>query len=276
MNTKAGAVSKQVRTLYETIGWTMVDGETYDAQTSEDLRPVARDYVSKCRLRVLRHLPAQGDRLLDMASGPIQYPEYLRYGDHFRTRVCVDLSQRALDMVAAKLGPRGEYHCGDFLTMPFADGSVDAAVSLHTIYHMDAADQATAVRKLLRVTKPGGVVVIVYSNPRYIVSALGAPFRRLLRLIRPARAASTERPDTIYFHRYPLSWWRQFEDHADVALFPWRTFATRDQKALIPSSRVGAWLFALEDRFPAFFLRVGCYPMIVLHPHGRPLHPARS
>jgi len=269
MKTESRPVSEQVRTLYETIGWTMVDGETYDAQTSEDLRPVTRDYVSRCRLRVLRHLPAQGDRLLDMASGPIQYPEYLRYSEHFRTRVCVDLSQRALDMAAAKLGPRGEYLCGDFLTMPFADDSVDAAVSLHTIYHMDAADQATAVRKLIRITKPGGVAVIVYSNPRYIVSALGAPLRRLLRLVRPARAATAERPDTIYFHRYPLSWWRQFEDVADVALFPWRTFATRDQKALIPSSRVAAWLFALEDRFPKFFLRVGCYPMIVLRPHWK-------
>jgi ubiquinone/menaquinone biosynthesis C-methylase UbiE len=225
---------------------------------------------------VLRHLPAQGDRLLDMASGPIQYPEYLRYSENFRARVCVDLSQRALDMAAEKLGERGEYRCGDFLTMPFADGSMDAAVSLHTIYHMDAADQATAVRKLIRITKPGGVVVVVYSNPRYIVSSLGAPFRRLVRLVSPARAAGTERPDTIYFHRYPLAWWRQFEDTADVALFPWRTFATRDQKALIPSSRVASWLFSLEEQFPAFFLRVGCYPMIVLRPHERPRHHARS
>jgi ubiquinone/menaquinone biosynthesis C-methylase UbiE len=273
MKPESGAVSDQVRTLYDTVGWTMVDGETYDAQTSEDLRPVARDYVSRCRLRVLRHLPAQGDRLLDMASGPIQYPEYLRYSEHFRTRVCVDLSQRALDMAAARLGPRGEYLCGDFLTMAFADASVDAAVSLHTIYHINAADQASAVRKLLRVTKPGGVVVIVYSNPHYIVSVLGAPLRRLLRSIRPVSDASAERPDTLYFHRYPHSWWRQFGDQADVALFPWRTFATRDQKALITSSRIGAWLFALEEHFPSFFLRVGCYPMIVLRPRIEQLTP---
>jgi ubiquinone/menaquinone biosynthesis C-methylase UbiE len=206
-----------------------------------------------------------------MASGPIQYQEYLRYSEHFRTRVCVDLSQRALDMAATKLGTRGDYRCGDFLTMPFADASVDAAVSLHTIYHMHAADQAAAVRKLLRVTKPGGVVVIVYSNPRYFVSVLGAPLRRLFRLIRPIRDASGEHPDTIYFHRYPHSWWRQFEDQAAVGLFPWRTFATRDQKALLMNSRIGSWLFALEERFPAFFLRVGCYPMIVLRPFKEPL-----
>jgi SAM-dependent methyltransferase len=268
MKNDSGAVSEQVRTLYDTIGWTMVDGETYDAQTSEDLRPLVRDYVSKCRLRVLDHLPSNGDRLLDMASGPIQYPEYLRYSEHFRTRVCVDLSQRALDMAAAKLGSRGEYHCGDFLALPFENGSVDAAVSLHTIYHMDASQQEAAVRKLLRVTRRGGTVVIVYSNPRYFISALGAPVRRLLRLIQPSHRTRAVRPDTIYFHRYPLSWWTRFEDVAEVKLFPWRTFATRDQKVFLRSARLASWLFALENRFSGLFLRAGCYPMIVLRPRG--------
>jgi SAM-dependent methyltransferase len=268
MKNDSGAVSEQVRALYDTIGWTIVDGETYDAQTSEDLRPLARDYVSKCRLRLLEHLPPSGDRLLDMASGPIQYPEYLRYSEHFRTRVCVDLSQRALDMAATKLGNRGEYHCGDFLTLPFENGSVDAAVSLHTIYHMDASQQEAAVRKLLRVTRSGGTVIIVYSNPRYFVSALGRPVRRLLRLIQPSNRTDVGRPDTIYFHRYPLSWWGRFEDVAEVKLFPWRTFSTRDQKLFLRSARLASWLYALENRFSGLFLRVGCYPMIVLRPRG--------
>jgi SAM-dependent methyltransferase len=262
-------VSDQVRALYDEVGWTEQDGITHDAAACEDLRPVARDYVSACRLRVLRHLPASGDRLLDLGSGPIQYPEYMEYGAAFRTRVCVDLSQRALDMAAAKLGARGEYHCGDFLELSLPDASVDAAVSLHAIYHMDARQQAAAVRKLVRVTKPGGSVVIVYSNPGYLISRLGQPIRKLVRALRGRRGAGQE---DIYFHRFPLKWWKQFEDVARVELYPWRTFASRDQKLVLRSRAIGRALFALEDRFPALFLRAGCYPMIVLKPRTQGSH----
>ena len=88
-------VTNQVKNFYETKGWTQVGDVTSDAAAFEDLREAARSYVSACRLRVLKHLPKGGHRLLDMASGPIQYPEYLKYSEGFDTRVCVDLSARA-------------------------------------------------------------------------------------------------------------------------------------------------------------------------------------
>ena len=258
-------VSDQVKALYETSGWTMLGDSTFDAVTSEDLRAASREYVSACRLRVLRHLPKQGQRLLDMASGPIQYPEYMTFSDAFATRVCVDLSQRALDMAQARLGARGEYHDGDFLDL--AIDPVDAAVSLHTIYHIHKDRQEAAVRKLIATTKPGGTIVVVYSNPAYFVSALFSPLRRLARAIfRSADSGTT--PDTIYFHRYPLRWWNRFRDSGALEIYPWRTFSTREQKALFPDNRLGtrmlSLLFALEDKYPRFFSSIGCYPMIVI------------
>jgi ubiquinone/menaquinone biosynthesis C-methylase UbiE len=45
--------------------------------------------------------------------------------------------------------------------LPFASGSIDDAISLHTLYHVPAADQAAAVAELVRVLRPGGRVVIV-------------------------------------------------------------------------------------------------------------------
>ena len=263
--TKARKITELVEGLYESIGWTMVGDVTFDAQSSEDLRECSKVYVAACRLRVLRHLPPSGDRILDMASGPIQYTEYLKYSEGFNTRVCVDLSQRALDMAKTKLGPRGEYHVGDFLELDI--DSVDAAVSLHTLYHIDKELQEAAVRKLIAVTKPGGRIVIVYSNPAYFISALFAPARKLGRAIRPMRNAG-ESPNTIYFYRYPLSWWNRFNDSGIVSIHPWRTFSTRDQRILFFNNRLGtrilAKLFALEDRYPRFFCTIGCYPMIVV------------
>jgi len=260
-----GQVTEQVRTIYETTGWSAVGGVTGDAQAFEDLRGAAQDYVSNCRLRVLRHLPKRGRRLLDMASGPIQYPEYLEYSKGFDTRVCVDLSQRAIDAARSKLGSLGEYHVGDFLDLSIEQ--VDAAVSLHTIYHIPKSRQEAAIRKLIDITKPGGTIVIVYSNPAYFVSVLFSPLRKTFRSLRPQKSEG-ETLGTIYFHRYPLSWWKQFTNVAIVQIRPWRTFNTRGQQAFFPDNRLGikmfSALFALEEHYPRFFTAIGCYPMIIM------------
>ncbi len=265
---RSGAVSDQVRWLYDNIGWMQDEGITFDAQSCEDLRPTSAEYVTACRRRILRHLPDSGKRLLDMASGPIQYPEYLEYSNGYKKRVCVDLSIRALDMAREKLGEAGEYLLGDFLEIDLAEDSVDAVVSLHTIYHIDALRQAPTVRKLINVTKPGGTIVIVYANPNYFVTASLAPLKRFLK---SRKAFNPQEPDQIYFFRFPLDWWTQFNDVADVKIYPWRTFSTREMKSIIPGNAVGRWmlkrLFALEDCFPWFFSRVGLYPTIVLTKH---------
>src|ERR1022692_2549557 len=90
------AAEDRLRNFYSTVGWEEQHGINEDARRFEDLRENARDYVSRCRLRVLRHLPATGDKILDMGSGPIQYPEYLEYSKAFAKRYCVDLSVDAL------------------------------------------------------------------------------------------------------------------------------------------------------------------------------------
>jgi hypothetical protein len=57
-----------------------------------------------------------------------------------------------------------------------------------------------------------------------------------------------------------------------VRLYPWRSFDALWQKRLVPNNAFGTqllrWLFALEDRFPAFFVRHFQYPMIVLTKRG--------
>ena len=68
-----------VSEYYNTFGWVSKDGITEDALKQEDLRECAKEYVSKCRLKVLKYIPNSGNYILDMASGPIQYKEYIEY-----------------------------------------------------------------------------------------------------------------------------------------------------------------------------------------------------
>ena len=70
-----GEVKDQVRQFYNQVGWQQVEGGVYQNARYEDLRPVAREYIHRCHLRVNRHLKAEGRFLLDAGSGPVQYVE---------------------------------------------------------------------------------------------------------------------------------------------------------------------------------------------------------
>lgn len=263
------APEQKASSFYSGVGWEDVEGVTEDARRWEDLREHSREYVSACRLRVLRHLPPSGEAILDMASGPIQYPEYLEFSRNFQTRYCVDLSAPALEKARRRIGERGRFLHGSFFDLPLEENFFDAAISLHTIYHMDRELQEKAVRKLVAVTKPGRPVVIVYSNPETLVTL---PFRLARRLKRFLLRRSGERETDLYFHAHPVDWWQRFAAIAEVRLYPWRSFDALWQKRLVPDSMHGTkllrWLFSMEDRFPNFFVRHFQYPMVVLTKRG--------
>jgi ubiquinone/menaquinone biosynthesis C-methylase UbiE len=293
----------QVSRFYNTVGWRTKDGIAEDTRRWEDLREHAREYVSRCRLRVLRHIPARGESILDMGSGPIPYAEYVVYSRNFAKRYCVDLSADALDQARRKIGDHGVFLHGNFLDIPMQDDFFDCAFSLHTIYHIEAGRQEEAVRKLLRVTMPGRPVIIVYSNPDALVKwrfpFVTAPARlarrllhavnvlcgrmpaklyRRLRRTAPALAAQSAKAPSddlpLYFHAHPLQWWSRFSDEAVVKILPWRFLDSDTQKKLIPDNASGARifkaLFALEERFPSFFARHGQYPLIILTKKNAP------
>ena len=76
-------IKQEVQDFYNRVGWQEISEGVYQNATFEDLRPVARAYIHRCHLRVLRHLRQQGTFLLDAGSGPIQYPEYLEYSKKY-------------------------------------------------------------------------------------------------------------------------------------------------------------------------------------------------
>ena len=270
MNSAEERVSK----FYNTVGWETKENITEDAKRFEDLRDHAKEYVSKCRLRVLRHIPDHGVNILDMASGPIQYKEYLEYSRNFKSRHCGDLSLEALKQAKKKIGNHGVFVHGSFFEIPMEEHFFDCAISLHTIYHIDEQRQEEAVRKLVYVTKPGKPVIIVYSNPNTFVSFLKSPvhlLRRTRRLLGKLRAKENriQKEDvSLYYHPHPIEWWNRFSDIATVKILPWRSFQSNHQKRLIPDNELGRKihnvLFKLEERFPNFFVKHFQYPMIIL------------
>jgi ubiquinone/menaquinone biosynthesis C-methylase UbiE len=262
---------KSVSDFYNSVGWELSDGITEDAKLWEDLRDNSRAYISKCRLRLLRHIPKDGKIMLDMASGPIQFLEYLEYSRTYDKRYCVDLSSAALELAKRKIGEKGVFLHGSFFDLEFSDNFFDCCLSLHTIYHMDRSQQEVAVRKLLQITKPGRPVIIIYSNPNTLLSLpfrLARKFSKLFGLKSKIKSPIGIIERELYFYAFPISWWQRFGDSANVDILPWRAFASNAQKIFFPNNRFGGWLlgilFRLEDLFPLTFVKYFQYPMIIL------------
>jgi SAM-dependent methyltransferase len=277
------AVSRQVRAFYDSIGWQTVGEGLYQNARYEDLRPVAREYLHRCHLRVGRVLPSRGEALLDAGSGPIQYPEYLEYSQGFRRRVCLDLSHRALQEARRRLGAHGRYVVADATAVPFGDEAFDGVVSLHMLHHIAPESQEVALREMTRVLRAGGSAAVVYSwGARSGLMRWTLPLVRLaeslLRARRSRRMAGEgeaaegssplHAPGSFTF-KHDQAWMRRvLAGFAEAEIRVWRSLDTRFLRALIHGPLLGRALlrlvYALEELAPRWFGRHGAYPLIVL------------
>jgi 2-polyprenyl-3-methyl-5-hydroxy-6-metoxy-1,4-benzoquinol methylase len=244
--------------FYNEGGWSESKKNTKDAKLFEDLRVVAREYVSHCRKKINNHISNNGVNILDFASGPLQYKEYLDYSKNFKIRHCVDFSKEAIRKAKKKLGRKGKYYCKDFLKVNFKKNFFDTIVSLHTIYHIPKNEQAKVIKKLIYISKKNTPIIIVYSNPETILNKIKNFFYK----------KKKNSNNDIYFYCHKNEWWKQFSKLAEVKLYPWRSFASQHQKLLFPNNIIGQFMFkilmVLERKFPDFFTKFFQYPIIVL------------
>ena len=130
----------------------MSTGEAYDAiagayEARKLSAPPAR-WSEELLRRLVQRLPP-GARVLDVGCGPGVELARLRaagleaYG--------VDLSRRVLRAARGRAGDRVVQ--GDVLRLPFADGTLDGAWSLHALLHV--ADLGRALAEVARVLRPG-------------------------------------------------------------------------------------------------------------------------
>ncbi|MGH9756176.1 MAG: class I SAM-dependent methyltransferase, partial [Candidatus Acidiferrales bacterium] len=96
---------------------------------------------------------AKGDRAVDLACGPGTLA--LRFARHVRWVCGVDLTPKMLALAQKTAAQENLTNLvlafGDAQAMPFADGSLDLAVTSYSLHHM--SDPARAVREMARVLR---------------------------------------------------------------------------------------------------------------------------
>ena len=279
-----------MRAFYDQVGWQQVSAGVYQNARYEDLRPVSREYIHRCHMRVKRFLADSGDYLLDAGSGPVQYPEYLSYSQEYKFRVCADISMTALQEARQRLGARGLYVVCDIAELPFRSRSFDGIVSLHAIHHIPYEAQPEAYLNLYRVLKTGRNAVIVnawkvsslMNRMKWLVllmERLGGIVKRSFRSktgetserIPGKPESSASDPTGTYTKHYDaetlLAEFARLQIPAEI--HPWRSLGVRFLRAVIHPGLAGRWLlnliFNLEEKYPEYFGKNGQYPLILIH-----------
>lgn len=186
---------------------------------------LAMGQTRRWRKEVTKAVAAQpGDRVLDLAAGTGTSSEPIAAGGAFV--VACDFSLGMLT-VGHRRNPRLSFVAGDGLALPFSDESFDAVTISFGLRNVH--DRHAGLRELLRVTRPGGrIVVCEFSQPTW------APFRevytRYLMGALPAVARKTSsNPDAYeYLAESIRSWPDQPALATDMLESGWRQVAWRN------------------------------------------------
>jgi SAM-dependent methyltransferase len=144
--------------------------------------------------------------------------------------------------------------------LPFREGTFDAVLASHVLYHLPEGEQASAVRELYRSLKNNGTCVIIYIWPsRARPSFIPARFRHSKGTPAPA----------LYFHPHTKGWIRRtLPKHWKTDIRVWRSVGIGFTKALIADNLLGKVIlqiiYWLEEAFPHALGRLGRYPIIVI------------
>jgi len=279
-------IKQQVREFYDQVGWQEVSEGVYQNARYEDLRPVAREYIHRCHLRVARYLNPSGHFLLDAGSGPIQYPEYLEYSKDYNYRVCVDISHVALLDARKRTGVHGLCVVADVANLPFTTDVFDGVVSLHTIHHLPQDDHVQAYKELHRVLSPGCSAAVVNGwgdallpriliNPMRWTNRLLGIMRRLFGIsppehpAKPAKVVNNNKPKSTFVRKYGADWLKsQLTPLMPIKIYVWRGISVKHMRTFFHQGLGGRTLLRLlfwfEERFPRFFGEKGQYPLVII------------
>lgn len=287
-------IKQNVRQFYNQIGWQMINEDLYQNAQYEDLRPVSREYIHRCHMRVKRHLAPKGQYLLDAGSGPVQYPEYLTYSEGYQARVCMDISIVALKEARKRLGDHGMYVVGDIAHVPFRTENFDGVVSLHTIHHVPLEDKVQAYEELHRVLNKGKNLVVVNGWTNAPLVERLKPLMQFIRRLRgwwlrkvkkqtSSEQVSKEKQDDqeglceahsapagTFVHKLNAEWLSQaLEGRMDFEILVWRSVSVSFLRSVIYPDWGGRFwlkvLYWLEECFPRWLGRYGQYPLVVVH-----------
>ena len=165
-----------------------------------------------------------GDRVLDLAAGTGTSSEPIARAGAFVVACDFSLGMLA---VGRKRNPRLSFVAGDALALPFADDSFDAVTISFGLRNVN--DRDAGLREMLRVTRPGGrLVVCEFSHPTW------APFRQVYSrylmgaLPAVARRASSNPDAYVYLAESIRAWPDQRELASDIMAAGWERAAYRN------------------------------------------------
>jgi demethylmenaquinone methyltransferase / 2-methoxy-6-polyprenyl-1,4-benzoquinol methylase len=182
---------------------------------------------------LVSRVPADARRVLDVASGTAAVAIELARAAPERTIVGIDQSPEMLAagrrrVAAAGLGERIELREARAEALPFADAEFDALTFTYLLRYVD--DPAAALRELVRVVRPGGVVAMLeFAVPRGVWRPL---WELYVRAILPAAGAVVS-PAWLEVGRFLgpsiRGFWAQYPLSALLEL--WRDAGLRDVDA---------------------------------------------
>jgi SAM-dependent methyltransferase len=119
---------------------------------------------------VRRHAPLAGKRILDVGCGVGMYTQaFQRYTPQvFGVEVELERAHEARGRACGVTQAVGE-------TLPFADNGFDVVFSHEVLEHV--ADDRRCAREMVRVTRPGGRIVIFVPNRLYLFETHGIYWR---------------------------------------------------------------------------------------------------
>jgi len=259
--------SKTVAHFYDQYGWVrQTTGAQGEDQLFRSFPKAQARYAEQLRERVCGLFGGKRDALLFAGCGDM--PEsHMRVAQLFKTVTCMDISTTALDIAQAKLGRGASYVHESIVNTTLPDNMFDTVFCAHVLFHINKDEQETAVRQLLRVTKPGGRLCISYANPNSPFAIPGESVRRVKGWLGYGRQTSDAIP-ALYYFAHPLHWWQRFAGECKLSLVPSDVIGSRPARAMLRSEQMASffyqWAARIETRAPRVAARLWQYVIVVL------------
>jgi SAM-dependent methyltransferase len=105
--------------------------------------------------------------VLDAGCGTGGYLRWLLDVGSFEGAAGVDVAEAAIHLARERV-PEAELHVAPLSSLPFGDGAFSLVVTNDVLQHVDDAELEQSYRELLRVLKPGGVLLVRTNGSRSV------------------------------------------------------------------------------------------------------------